>query len=57
MVLGSIVIGLGGFGGRIALATTKGPLAPAAPTPIVTPASYVVWSHGKDRDRSNVGVV
>ncbi len=46
MVLGSIVIG-----------TTNGPLAQAAPTAIVTPASYVVWIHGKERDRSNVDVV
>jgi hypothetical protein len=56
MVLGSIVIGLGGVRGPDRLSDYERTTG-AAPTPIVTPASYVVWSHGKDRDRSNVGVV
>ena len=40
----------------MAFAIADGLLAPAAPTPSVTPASYVAWFHGKERDRGN-GIV
>jgi hypothetical protein len=56
-VLGLVLIASRVFGERMLLATTDGQLAPAAPTPIVTPASYVVSFHGKERDRGNGNVV
>jgi multidrug efflux pump subunit AcrB len=54
MVPGLILIASRVFWGGWSLAITDGVLAPTVRTMVVTPASYVVWFHGKERDTGNV---
>jgi multidrug efflux pump subunit AcrB len=53
MVPGLILIASRVFWGGWSLAITDGLLAPTVRTLIVTPASYVVRFHGKERDTGN----